>query len=66
MVQEEEGDDDAAPASAVRQRYDRMFKERKRAETQEGAPLEGDNLAKAAARTAFQGSISTVFAKHLR
>ena len=67
-MQSEEGDDDAAPASTVRQRYDRMFKERKRADTQEGGadPSEQDDLAKAAARTAFQGCISTVFAKHLR
>ena len=63
--------DDASPASAVRERYERMFKEKQRGS--KGPPgLPGDPAAAAlaaqgqAVRTAFQGSISSVFTKHLR
>lgn len=62
--------DDASPASAVRERYERMFKEKQRGS--KGPPgLPGDPAAAAlaaqgqAVRTAFQGSISSVFTKHL-
>jgi len=62
--------DDASPASAVRERYERMFKEKQRGS--KGAAVAGDPAAAAlaaqgqAVRTAFQGSISSVFTKHLR
>lgn len=62
--------DDASPASAVRERYERMFKEKQRGS--KGAAAAGDPAAAAlaaqgqAVRTAFQGSISSVFTKHLR
>ena len=62
--------DDAAPASAVRERYERMFREKQRSSKGPGPP--GDLAAAAlvaqgqAVRTAFQGSISSVFTKHLR
>lgn len=61
--------DDASPASAVRERYERMFKEKQRGS--KGAAVAGDPAAAAlaaqgqAVRTAFQGSISSVFTKHL-
>ena len=66
--------DDASPASAVRERYERMFKEKQRGGSKglAGGPLPGDPAAAAlaaqgqAVRTAFQGSISSVFTKHLR
>jgi hypothetical protein len=62
--------DDASPASAVRERYERMFKEKQRGS--KGSAAAGDPAATAlaaqgqAVRTAFQGSISSVFTKHLR
>ena len=62
--------DDASPASAVRERYERMFKEKQRGS--KVAAVAGDPAAAAlaaqgqAVRTAFQGSISSVFTKHLR
>ena len=62
--------DDASPASAVRERYERMFREKQR--NSKGASQPGDPAAAAlaaqgqAVRTAFQGSISSVFTKHLR
>lgn len=62
--------DDASPASAVRERYERMFREQQRGS--KGAALGGDPAAAAltaqgqAVRTAFQGGISSVFTKHLR
>ena len=62
--------DDASPASAVRERYERMFREQQRGS--KGAALAGDPAAAAltaqgqAVRTAFQGGISSVFIKHLR
>jgi len=62
--------DDASPASAVRERYERMFREKQRGS--KGAAQPGDPAAAAlaaqgqAVRTAFQGSISLVFTKHLR
>ncbi|DBA74723.1 TPA: hypothetical protein ACH3X2_009385 [Trebouxia sp. C0005] len=61
--------DDASPASAVRERYERMFKEKQRGS--KGAAAAGDPAAAAlaaqgqAVRTAFQGSISSVFTRHL-
>lgn len=66
--------DDASPASAVRERYERMFKEKQRGGSKglAGGALSGDPAAAAlaaqgqAVRTAFQGSISAVFTKHLR
>lgn len=66
--------DDASPASAVRERYERMFKEKQRGPSKGlvGVALPGDPAAAAlaaqgqAVRTAFQGSISSVFTKHLR
>ena len=66
--------DDASPASAVRERYERMFKEKQRGPGKGlvGGSLPGDPAAAAlaaqgqAVRTAFQGSISSVFTKHLR
>ncbi|KAL3139007.1 hypothetical protein ABBQ32_005811 [Trebouxia sp. C0010 RCD-2024] len=65
--------DDASPASAVRERYERMFKEKQRGGSKglAGGALSGDPAAAAlaaqgqAVRTAFQGSISSVFTKHL-
>lgn len=60
--------DDASPASAVRERYERMFKEKQRGPK----PASGDPAAAAlaaqgqAVKTAFRGSISSVFTKHLR
>ena len=66
--------DDASPASAVRERYERMFKEKQQGPGKglAGGGLPGDPAAAAlaaqgqAVRTAFQGSISSVFTKHLR
>lgn len=61
--------DDAAPASAVRERYERMFREKQRASkgpSQPGDPATAALVAQGqAVRTAFQGSISSVFTKHL-
>lgn len=62
------------PASAVRERYERMFKEKQRGGGKGPAEgvFPGDPAAAAlaaqgqAVRTAFQGSISSVFTKHLR
>ena len=60
--------DDASPASAVRERYERMFKEKQRG-PKPGAPASGDPAAAAlaaqAVKTAFRGSISSVFNSHL-
>lgn len=62
--------DDASPASAVRERYERMFREQQRGS--KGVAQGGDPAAAAltaqgqAVRTAFQGGISSVFTKHLR
>ena len=66
--------DDDSPASAVRERYERMFKEKQRGpgKGSAGGVSPGDPAAAAlaaqgqAVRTAFQGSISSVFTKHLR
>lgn len=62
--------DDAAPASAVRERYERMFREKQRGSkgrSQPGDPATAALVAQGqAVRTAFQGSISSVFTKHLR
>jgi len=64
--------DDHSPASRVRQRYEKMFKER---EERGGGDADDEaaraaaaarDAANAAARTAFYGAISTVFTKHLR
>ena len=62
--------DDASPASAVRQRYEKLFKERQRA-AETGTPKGADAAAARAtanlqARMAFQGIISSVFMKFLR
>ncbi|KAK9815375.1 hypothetical protein WJX72_002419 [[Myrmecia] bisecta] len=64
--------DDARPASQVRQRYEKMFKERQRegeASSAPGTPSDAAAAAAAAAsneaRTAFRGSISSIFSKHL-
>ena len=62
--------DDASPASAVRERYERMFKEKQRG-PKPGGPASGDPAAAAlaaqgqAVKTAFRGSISSVFNSHL-
>ena len=62
--------DDSSPASRVRQRYERMFRERDHAEAlSDDAARAADaarEAANAAARTAFHGSIATVFTQHLR
>lgn len=62
--------DDNSPASRVRQRYERMFRDRDNAEMlSDDAARAADaarEAANAAARTAFHGSIATVFTKHLR
>ena len=62
--------DDNSPASRVRQRYERMFRDRDNAELlSDDAARAADaarEAANAAARTAFHGSIATVFTKHLR
>ena len=54
----------------MRRRYERMFKDRDSAEamSDEAAKAAADarEAANAAARTAFHGSIATVFTKHLR
>ena len=54
----------------MRRRYERMFKDRDSAEamSDEAARAAADarEAANAAARTAFHGSIATVFTKHLR
>ena len=76
LTQEDDGTegmaaDDASPASAVRERYERMFREKQRG-SKGPSGLPGDPAAAAlaaqgqAVRTAFQGSISSVFTKHLR
>ena len=62
--------DDASPASAVRERYERMFREQQRGS--KGGAQGADPAAAAltaqgqAVRTAFQGGISSVFTTHLR
>lgn len=63
-MQEDAEDDDEAPASQVRQRYERMFREKQKA----GDESPGSEAATAdtSAQTAFHGAISTVFAKYLR
>lgn len=62
--------DDNSPASRVRQRYERMFKDRDNAEMMSDDAARAADAAReaanAAARTAFHGSIATVFTKHLR
>lgn len=67
-----EGDaDDASPASRVRRRYERMFKERQDGAGDSQSPTAGSRgdpqgpAGPAVPRTAFVGSISSVFAKHL-
>ena len=48
----------------MRQRYERMFRERQKAETTaDGSPTA---VGTAAVKNAFQGAISSVFAKHLQ
>ncbi len=80
MLQDEERSegyegDDHSPASRVRQRYERMFKEREAGGGGGDASSEDEaaraaaaarDAANAAARTAFHGAISSVFTKHLR
>lgn len=63
-MQDEDQDNDEAPASQVRQRYERLFREKQNAGTElsEGKPA----ALEATAQTAFQGAISTVFAKYLK
>jgi hypothetical protein len=65
---------DGTPAAEVRQRYEKLFKERQRAAAAEGEepPSGGQPEAKPGAaaaaapgRTAFKGAISSVFTKHL-
>lgn len=62
--------DDSSPASRVRQRYERIFRERDHAEALSDDAARAADAAReasnAAARTAFHGSIATVFTKHLR
>ncbi|EIE27794.1 hypothetical protein COCSUDRAFT_26904 [Coccomyxa subellipsoidea C-169] len=67
--------DDHSPASRVRQRYERMFKEREAGGGGGDASSEDEaaraaaaarDAANAGARTAFHGAISSVFTKHLR
>lgn len=67
--------DDHSPASRVRQRYEKMFKEREERGGMGGLDAEDEaaraaaaarDAANAAARTAFHGVISSVFTKHLR
>ncbi|CAL8463747.1 g3281 [Coccomyxa elongata] len=67
--------DDHSPASRVRQRYEKMFKEREEHGGMGGLDAEDEaaraaaaarDAANAAARTAFHGVISSVFTKHLR
>lgn len=67
-----EGDaDDASPASRVRRRYERMFKERQDGAGDSHSPTAGSRgdpqgpAGPMVPRTAFVGSISSVFAKHL-
>ena len=63
-MQDEDQDNDEAPASQVRQRYERLFREKQNAGT-EGAEGKAAT-AESTAQTAFQGAISTVFAKYLK
>ena len=67
--------DDHSPASRVRQRYEKMFKEREERGSTGSLDAEDEaaraaaaarDAANAAARTAFHGVISSVFTKHLR
>ena len=62
--------DDSSPASRVRQRYERMFRERDHTEALSDEAVRAADVAReaanAAARAAFHGSIATVFTKHLR
>ncbi|KAK9820837.1 hypothetical protein WJX81_002519 [Elliptochloris bilobata] len=67
---EEEGSegDDASPASRVRQRYERLFKAREREHDSPRAAAAAAAEALAAdtaARSAFQGAISSAFVPHL-
>ena len=63
-LQDEAEDDDEAPASQVRQRYERMFRERQKAGGD--APEDAEERPESASQPVFQGAISTVFAKYLR
>lgn len=64
LMQDEDEDNDEAPASQVRQRYERLFREKQNATIE---MVEGETAAaESTAQTAFQGAISTVFAKYLR
>ncbi|KAK9837632.1 hypothetical protein WJX74_001749 [Apatococcus lobatus] len=63
----DEGDDNS-PASRVRQRYERMFREKQRAGDDSlagGGSHPPQAAAETAARTAFPGSVSSVFTPHL-
>lgn len=63
-MQEDDIMDDGASASAVRQRYERLFREKQRAN---GENVDADSQAQINQTPAvFHGAISTVFAKHLR
>ena len=60
--------DDASPASRVRQRYERLFKAREREHDSPRAAAAAAAEALAAdtaARSAFQGAISSAFVPHL-
>lgn len=60
--------DDASPASRVRQRYERLFKAREHEDDSPRAAAAAASEALAAdtaARTAFQGAISSAFVPHL-
>ncbi|KAK9858463.1 hypothetical protein WJX84_000384 [Apatococcus fuscideae] len=63
----DEGDDNS-PASRVRQRYERMFREKQRV-GEDSLAMGGSHPPQAAsetaARTAFPGSVSSVFTPHL-
>lgn len=62
--------DDSSPASRVRERYERLLRERQRAAEDGSSPerrKEQEHAATAAvARTNFRGSISGVFAPYLQ
>ena len=61
----QESEDDMAPASRVRQRYEKMFRDRQGAvEGSEGSP--NGTQAPEAPALKFVGTISSVFAPHLQ
>ena len=62
----QESEDDMAPASRVRQRYEKMFRDRQGAGEDSGGSPKGGSSSPGSPPPKFLGTISSVFAPHLQ